>query len=439
LTALAAAHRASGNAARFSDRLCAGLLWLIGLSSGFVLIEPAPYEFLIAIAILVFAVTGLSVRTAHVPLMLLLILYNVSYAISVVPVIALPDTAKWTAVSCFLAITTLFFALALTEDTERRLDLLMKGYVASAVIVSAIGVLAYFRLIPSADTFIFASRAKSTFKDPNVFGPFLVLPGLILMQRVMLGRLRDAFWNAPMLLLIAAALLLSFSRGAWGHFAASAVVLLGFTALTSRSAAERMRIVLFALAGAALLAVLIVVLASLPQVSGLFQERASLVQSYDAGHTGRFGRHILGALMIFDHPIGIGPLQFSKYFPEDPHNSFLDAFMAGGWLGGVTFATLVLVTLFVGLHHVFTRTPWQTTYIAVYATFVGEVGESYLIDVQHWRHYFLIMGVLWGLIAANLRLRSKTPVVPDRPVLKRCQGFVAPVRAGQYSPPPFGA
>jgi hypothetical protein len=35
------------------------------------------------------------------------------------------------------------------------------------------------------------------------------------------------------------------------------------------------------------------------------------------------------------------------------------------------------------------------------------VGESYIIDVQHWRHYFLIMGVLWGLvIAAAARRRA---------------------------------
>jgi hypothetical protein len=32
---------------------------------------------------------------------------------------------------------------------------------------------------------------------------------------------------------------------------------------------------------------------------------------------------------------------------------------------------------------------------------VGEVGESYIIDVQHWRHYYLIMGMVWGLLLAG--------------------------------------
>ena len=29
------------------------------------------------------------------------------------------------------------------------------------------------------------------------------------------------------------------------------------------------------------------------------------------------------------------------------------------------------------------------------------VAESIFIDIEHWRHYFLILGVLWGLMAAS--------------------------------------
>ncbi|MGZ5895686.1 MAG: hypothetical protein ACXWJ6_05470, partial [Xanthobacteraceae bacterium] len=52
-----------------------------------------------------------------------------------------------------------------------------------------------------------------------------------------------------------------------------------------------------------------------------------------------------------------------------------------------------------GFREVFRRAPWQRTYIAVYATFAAEVGESYIIDVQHWRHFYLLIGVIWGLTA----------------------------------------
>lgn len=420
MTALAAPSIATGAAPRtFIDKIQHGLLWLIGASSGFVMIEPAPYELVCIIAMVAFAATGLSLRAGHLPLLFLLLLYNIGCVLSLLPVIALEDTAKWTAVTCFLAVTSLFFAIAMADDTERRLNALFAGYILSAVVTSIIAVLAYFKLIPGWELFIMALRAKSTFKDPNVFGPFLILPALIVLQRVLFGRLRDILIGGFTLMIIAAGLLLSFSRGAWGHFGVSALIMLFFTYLTTRSTRERLHILVAAMIGAAVIAAFVVALLSLDQVANLFKERASLVQDYDAGHLGRFGRHILGAMMALDHPNGIGPLQFHKYLPEDPHNSFLDAFIAGGWLGGVSYLAMVMVMVVMGLRHVFVPAPWQATYIAIYATFLGEVGESYIIDVQHWRHYFLIVGLVWGLMVIRTpvvrRATSAAPVALGHP------------------------
>jgi hypothetical protein len=381
-------------------RLQRALMWLVGVSGGVVFIEPAPYEFMVILAMVVFAAIGLSLRLTHLPLIFLLIAYNAGYLIGVLPVTDLPDTVQWTAVSMFISVTALFFALALVDDTERRLDLLLKGYLAIAVIVSIFGIITYFHLLPGSDTFIFAGRSRSTFKDPNVLGAFLVLPALLAVQKTMTGRVGDFFAGAAMSLVLVIELLLAFSRGAWAAFAVAVVLMLAFRFLTAPTGRERRRIVLVAILGTVALAAMLAVILSVPQVSELFQERASFTQEYDTGRFGRFGRHILGAELALDHPWGIGPLQFSKYFPEDPHNSFLDSFMAGGWLSGTAYLALILVTLIVGLQHVFVRTPWRTAYIAVYATFAAETGESYIIDVQHWRHYFMLIGVLWGLFAA---------------------------------------
>src|ERR1700681_2870391 len=311
------------------DRLRLTRLWLLGAPGGFVMIEPAPYEFLIMLAMIIFVAAGVSMRAGHLPLMWLLIFCNIGFATSLIPVITLDNTAKWTAVSCFLSVTTLFFAIALVEDTERRLDILLQGYLVSAVIVSIIGILAYFKLIPGWEMFIGALRIRSTFKDPNVFAPFLMLPALIVLQRMMLGGLRGFLLNGTISLIFAAALFLSFSRGAWGHFAVSALLMLFFTYITTGSTAQRRRILAIAMIGGIAITAFILALLSLEQVSDLFKERASLIQDYDAGHGGRFGRHILGALMILDYPLGVGPLQFAKYLREDPHNSFLNAFMRG--------------------------------------------------------------------------------------------------------------
>jgi hypothetical protein len=169
--------------ARTLTRLQRALMWLVGVSGGVVFIEPAPYEFMVILAMVVFAAIGLSLRLTHLPLIFLLIAYNAGYLIGVLPVTDLPDTVQWTAVSMFISVTALFFALALVDDTERRLDLLLKGYLAIAVIVSIFGIITYFHLLPGSDTFIFAGRSRSTFKDPNVLGAFLVLPALLAVQK----------------------------------------------------------------------------------------------------------------------------------------------------------------------------------------------------------------------------------------------------------------
>ncbi len=102
--------------------------------------------------------------------------------------------------------------------------------------------------------------------------------------------------------------------------------------LTSRSQSQRSRIIVMTLVTVVLAAALVAVLLSFDSIAQLFKQRASFDQSYDAGRFGRFGRHILGAEMALDLPFGIGPLQFNRFFPEDTHNSYLNAFMSGGWL-----------------------------------------------------------------------------------------------------------
>lgn len=398
-------------------RLQLAVLWLVGFSSAFVRFEPAPYDLIVALAFVLFAFSGLKLRAAHVPLLLMMVATTHAYAVSVVPVLDREGTLIWTAVSCFLAVASLFFAAVLTEDTSRRLKALLSGYIASAVIASVIAIVTWARLVPGADFFILNGRSLGTFKDANVFGPFLILPMMLLIDRMLSGQYRSLIVNAGMVLLIGAALLLTFSRGAWGHFAMSFMVLFVLTFVTVPTHRERMRLMVIGAIGLAVVVAFLILLLSISSVGALFQERASLVQYYDVAPGGRLDRYVPGFLMMLDNPLGIGPLQFTRYFPEDPHNSFLNAFVSGGWLGGIAHIALILTTLWFGLFHAFRRTPYQRIFIAIYATFVAEVGESAIVDVQHWRHFYLLIGLLWGLMA----LRSSS---------------VALHAPAHYSPPP---
>jgi hypothetical protein len=412
-TAIAAPTAAVASPRLATERLRSLLLWLIGFSGAFVFIEPSPYEYIGVIAIVLFAATGLSLRPSLAPLVLLLILLNVGYATSVVQVSDQSKPVIWVFISAFLAATAIFYAAMLGTNTQRRLELLMRGYLAAALIASLAAVAGYFHLLGGAlDMFVLYDRARGTFNDPNVLGAFLVLPGLLVLQRMLAGR--RLIRSTLMLLLMLAALLLSFSRGAWGQFAFAAALMMALTFVTSRSSGERLRILIVAVLGLVAVVVFVTALLSIPQVADLFKERATLEQSYDVGRFGRFGRYLLGADLALEHPLGIGPLQFARYFTEDAHNTFLNAFMSGGWLTGFAYLTLSVVTVAMATRFVFVRTPWQPIYHAVYAAYVGTVAESAIIDIDHWRHYFLILGVLWGLMAVSRPYLAQIP--PQRPL-----------------------
>ena len=202
------------------ESLRLALLWLMGFAGAFVFIEPSPYEVVGVIAIFLFALTGLSLRPALAPLLLLLVLLNVGYGLAVVQVSHETKPVIWVLVSVFLAATAIFYAAMLGTNTQRRLDLLMRGLVAAALVASVVAIAAYFRLFGSAsDTFLLYMRARGTFNDPNVLGAFLLLPGLLVFQRMLAGR--PMMRNGLLLLVMLAALLLSFSRAAWGVFGAA--------------------------------------------------------------------------------------------------------------------------------------------------------------------------------------------------------------------------
>jgi len=407
-----AVHRRSSAMPRISvETLGGAMLWLTGFAGAFVFVEPSPYEYMAIATMLVFAMSGLALAAPIVPLVLLLVLINIGYAIAVVPVGDDTKSLTWVFISIFLALTGIFYASLVDRNTHRRLALLLRGTVAAALVVSLIAVGAYFHLFGGAsDMFLLYDRALGTFNDPNVLGAFLVMPALLLLQRLLIARhvVRSGLMLAAML----AALFLSFSRGAWGQFALAATLLTALTFIASSSNRERVRIVLLALAGMVVIMLLLGVLLSFSQVADIFKERAALEQSYDAGQYGRFGRFLFGADVALEHPFGIGPLQFYRYFTEDPHNSFLNAFISGGWLAGFGYFALSLVTVAASTRFLFVRTPWQSIYHVLYAAYIATLAESMIIDIDHWRHYFLILGLLWGLMAASRTYRSSARMVP---------------------------
>ena len=79
------APASAGTVAGFSipaERFRSLLLWLTGASSAIVFIEPSPYELVSLLTMVTFALSGLTLSPALLPLGLLLVLINIGYSIS---------------------------------------------------------------------------------------------------------------------------------------------------------------------------------------------------------------------------------------------------------------------------------------------------------------------------------------------------------------------
>ncbi len=370
--------------------------------SGFVMSEPAPYELLMVVQVAVWFLLGLKISRAVAPLLAFLLTFNVGGILSLTVMKDLGTGPMYLAVSTFLALTSVFYA-AIIEDRHQRLRLIFQAWVAAAIITALLGILGYFHAFPGAEAFTLYDRAKGAFQDPNVFGPFLIAPALYLMHGLLTGRLSSAPLRVAGLLIIALGVFLSFSRAAWALFLISAVALVFILLLKERTGAFRLKILLLSLAAVALLVVAVVVALQFEQVRNLFLDRTTLVKDYDGGHLGRFARHRIGFLMMMENPLGIGPMVFSEIFPEDEHNIWLKSLTTYGWLGFLSYIAMMVWTLSIGFRFLLRDRPWQPYLMIAWIVIVGHVIIGNVIDTDHWRHFYLLLGIVWGCGALEWR------------------------------------
>lgn len=399
------AHQAAVNV-KLTGLIASGSVALAILLSGFVLHEPAPYDIYMVALVGIWALFGLKLSRAAAPMTGLLVLFNIGGLIAMTQMAELADTPLYLAVSVFLAFTAIFYA-SVAETRPGLLRVIFNAYVVAAVATSLMGIAGYFNLFPGAEVFTRYGRASGVFQDPNVFGPFLVLPAIWLLHGLMTGSPARMMLAALPLSVIACGIFLSFSRGAWGLFAVSVVLMVGLLFLQSDSGRFRMKIVVMTVAAVTLLIALALITLQIPGVADMLSERARLAQDYDSARLGRFARYGIGFMVALEHPLGIGPLVFGKIYGEDTHNIWLKALLDYGWLGFSAYLTLTVWTLAAGFRLLLRNRPWQPYLLCAYVVYVGHVGLGTFIDTDHWRHFYLLLGIIWAIIALETRYQNQ--------------------------------
>jgi hypothetical protein len=369
--------------------------------------EPAPVDGVMAIVIAVAAVTN-RLELRRVPLSMLA-LCSTFIALNL---LATMDAIESNTAAKYLAVTIYVIALGMWTcgyvDSERRARLIIKTYIISAVAIGITSSLALFVHFPGSELLLSddGERARGLFKDPNVYGPYLIPAALILAQESLTPRLLRL--NRLMQLVcfgaLAAGILFSFSRGAWVNLVVGVLVMtfvIGLRRGGSKRAFMMIFVVIFAL-----VAMLWAVFAS--GSLGFLEERAKF-QSYD---TQRFGAQRAGIELAESHPIGIGPGQFEVIEPLSAHSTYVRALAEEGVLGaavllGVMFGTLLLAARNAALG----RDTYGIGSGPLLAAWCGLLANSFVIDTLHWRHLWLLAGLIWaGVHASGVRTQLSSRV-----------------------------
>jgi O-antigen ligase len=400
--------------AKLTSLIVAAAVFFGVFLSGFVLYEPAPYELWMAALIGIALLAGLRIPATIAPLLVLLVLFVIGGIVSMTQMQVIGDTPLYLAITLFLSFTAVFFAAA-TLAKPSLFPIIFLGWIVAAVGTGALGILGYFGAIPGADSFTLYNRAAGAFKDPNVFGPYLVLPAVYIFHRLMTGNPLKMPIYVGVLLFLSLAILLSFSRGAWGLYAFSAIMVTAALFLQSTSALFRLRIVVMSTIATIIVVIAAMIAIQIPAIADLFVQRAQLVQDYDGARLGRFARFSLGFQLAMERPFGIGPLVFGTIFGEDTHNIWLKALMDYSWLGFAAYLTLIVWTVVGGFRILFRNRPWQPFLLCAYVVFIGHVLLGTVIDTNHWRHFYILLGVIWGAMALEARYQREVGRQPSSP------------------------
>jgi O-antigen ligase len=370
---------------RYDAAVALGLLLL-----AVVRIEPAPPDLVFAVVIAVALVTA-RVHLESVPLSAT-ILVSMFLAVNLLAATGATEGARaitFFGITFYLGIFALWLAAYVASVRTARLVLL--AYLAGAVISACAACLALVVSFPGSDAIVSGQRAQGLFKDPNVFGPFLVPAALMLMEETVAPRLLRLRLVTKLLLLsvLTVGVVFSFSRAAWLNLAVGVLVLL--TVLALRRGGARRALALLAVALVAGLALVAVVEAT--SMTDFLSQRAAL-QDYDAQ---RFGAQASGVEIAERHPLGLGPGQFEAVSDLSAHSTYVRTLAEEGVLGVLLLYGLLVLTLgFAARNVALGVDTYGIGSAALLAAWCGLLANSFFVDTLHWRHLWFVAALIWA-------------------------------------------
>ena len=369
--------------------------------------RPAPADIVFMAVLYLSIVINPTINSRFLVFFMLVMVWTLSIFISSIHVIDVPAVQFQLLAHTFVVLLGMTACFAALSWGEGDFHSFMKVYLVACCITASLGI---FGFAVNFDYFLWDGRAKALFDEPIAFGAFL-LPGA-LGGMYMLSRGEGRIFPFIALTLCTVGVLLSFSRAA--IFSLFVFAPLYYIVLHRRNLAQAGAYMLIVLVVAS--AILLLAFLSFDGFQAKVLDRLTVSKDYDVGQGGRFSRYFMSIPMILENPLGLGMLEIEKYFTEPVHDIFISSFVNYGWLAGVAWILLTLLTFRIAFDNQrATQSP-----VAMWLSFslLSQLPCAILQQVEHWRHMWIFFGLVWGL---NFR-KFPTPA----PAMSRAQ----------FNPPP---
>lgn len=373
----------------------AGLFFLWGLE-----FEPAPVDFafagawfkrIISADIKWFYHPSLHLLLAYMFLNLLQIFYSTSIA-----------RAAFFAFVTVYTISLAFYFSGYIKSVEIWNE--VKKFYLIAVYISAIVLVLMILLIFVQGR---VGRPAGFFKDPNVAGAFITTGALYAMSRILFGKKEEILKFTLLFLFLFLSIVLTFSRGSLLNLI-SGILFLGFISIITKRS-KRFFVVLSV--------AFLIAIVSVPVILEVFRQsfRFRGAQWYDI--YGRAMAWRAGIELFKSYPLGIGPGQFENYsldyqksmggwmlrLTPSAHNFYLRVLTENGSIGFLTIILALIFVILTSLKFLFKANKDEKFFVFadlvwILSSILGILVQSFVIDTLHWRHFWILIGFLFGIL-----------------------------------------
>lgn len=365
--------------------------------------QPAPVDLVFVLLILATTLTRRDSPRLPPSIALALPVFALLTIVSLVNAQSMSHSLLFEAITLYLLVVAVWLTSMFADgDLTRRA---IKAYIYSGVFSSVIAVAALHIHYPGASTFLYdPHRAEGLFKDPNVFGPYLVPAAVIVLEEFARPRLLD--WSGRrklvVFIILTSGVIEAFSRAAWLNFAIAVATVLVIYAWRRRGFASAVK------ALTALCVCAAVGFGALAATGSLhFLAQRSHEQAYDKN---RFASQATGLKDAAAHVFGYGPGEVDTHLQVSTHNIFARVAFEQGLPGLAVLIVLFASTAFAAIGSaVRDGNVHGIGSAALLGSWLGLVPNSFFIDTLHWRHLWVVAALIWYGWSQTARRQQAVP------------------------------